>query len=272
MTITVAAMWPWKLQHIVDLWEWNRLIGTPDTGFPPQPVAVILMSDSRWTFPSTALSSIRHEDTGKKLFQIAANAGAVYTGDVESGEKSLARLFLRLAKGRVQQPHLRSTRHIFQMEYRSRTNPGPLGVFLGSCSVDGKAELWGFNSERDFAPIRLGGINVRAPNIDIETRFLEGLEEIINDVAPQPADLTLDNGALWLAIALQYYVIRPAVDESIGGKIQFAIIDKTGFKRMNFGRLSRTGTPQILERFTPGTGETNTWVHWADDNIADRLR
>lgn len=46
---------------------------------------VLLMTDSRFTYPSGA-----HRDDGAKLWKLASQVGAVFAGDVEIGEKSLA--------------------------------------------------------------------------------------------------------------------------------------------------------------------------------------
>jgi hypothetical protein len=74
MTLAVAA----NLSHLVDR----------ERHF------VLLMTDSRFVFTQTG----RHRDNGAKIWKLSANVGAVFAGDVEIGEKSLAlvqKLFLK---------------------------------------------------------------------------------------------------------------------------------------------------------------------------------
>jgi hypothetical protein len=165
MTIAVAAIWPWD--YVLDL------SGVPSAALPQ---AVILLSDSRWTFVDPTIPRpLYYEDVGTKLFQISNDAGAVYAGHVNAGEECLSRLARRFRKKLVKKPVTGMTKDLFREVYSRHNTKHPLRVFVGACSPGGRSELWYFGSERNFEPIKLTGIQLLAwPNT--EQVFRAGLE------------------------------------------------------------------------------------------------
>lgn len=264
MTIAVAALWPWTAKQVVDLWDWQQLTGVRSNHFPPRPSAVILLSDSRWTYidPSSPHQRIiGYEDIGTKLFNLATDAGAVYAGLVDAGEECLEKLASRFSKRRVERPVTTMAQNLFRATYASRTTNYPLRILLGACTPDSIAELWSFESANNFSPSRLSGIQILAPSSNVEGTFLDGLAEVLIEVSPQPYDLTPRKAALWLATALQYYIIERNIDITIGGKIQCAIIDKSGFHVATIARIDKPVNPKILEMYSPRPGELKISRH-----------
>ena len=244
MTIAIGALWPWaRLASLAGLRE------------NPPPRATILIADSRWTFLYPGGRPSDYSDVGTKLFRIAKDAGAVYAGDVDSGEECLARLARRFEKRRVKLPVTRMARDLFRAVY-SRHHPGhPLGIFLGACSDRGDPELWYFDDSSDFEPVPLVGLNLLAFP-ETEKTFRAGLEyekHIIRSGQPaEPID-----GALWLIAALKEHVIDKDVDPSVGGKIQCAVIDGGGFQPIGISGSADTGT--TWQPISPRAGELKTF-------------
>ena len=229
MTIAVAALWPWDVSQIAELWEWERLQGL-NPPFPPTPRAGILMSDSRWTY-----SPGKTHDWGSKLFRLTHDAGAVYSGHVPSGEDALNRLGKWFHKGKVRSPAKAVTAKLLRQTYGAAKSSDPLRVFVASCGPTGPAQLLYFDSDHRFVPLSLYGVRVLA-RPDTEHAFRTGLSEAMKEIMRGSADITLAKSALCLAIALQQYVIGPGIDDSVGGKIQCAIVDQRGFHRMGLSR------------------------------------
>jgi len=192
-----------------------------------------LLSDSRWTYPST-----RVEDQGAKLFQIAEDAGAVYSGDVRSGDLGLNQLAGSFKIGKVKTSRSKTARDLLRNAYSRHAPDGPLRVFIGVCGPTTPARLLYFDSDQQFNPKRLSSVNVMAAP-EAESAFREGLSEVTAETITTPSDLTVHRAALTLIIALQNYVIEPAFDSSIGGNIQCSIIDNTGFRRMGYCSIKR---------------------------------
>ena len=253
MTIAVAALWPWDyISSVMDL----------STKAPLQQ-AVILLSDSRWTIKCKDPSKSggvaeNHLDGGKKLFKTASDAGAVYAGHVAAGEECLSRLARRFQKNMVKRPVTRLARDLFRAVYAGHHTKSPLRIFVGSCNQAGQAELWYFDSDKAFEPIRLTGVNLLAFP-DTQKMFREGLEAESHIIRPDR--LTPLQGFLWLSAALQEHVMWPEVDRSVGGKIQSAVIDSGGFTT-NVLLSAPADNAQLSDdawkKLTPEAGELRT--------------
>jgi len=265
MTIAIAAKWPWE--RVLELSSRRN-----NAAFPQ---AAILLSDSRWTIsrPSDRDDSEIHLDIGTKLFQLSNDAGAVYAGDVASGEECLWRLARRFHQRRVDIPPQELAHGLFRQIYANHQTDSPLRIWIGVCSPSSIAELWLFSSDHGFEPIESSGVQILAFP-ETEKVFREGLEVIVLDSFENPSNipigpdlvpdtskrivpLTPDRGANWLAIALKGYVLMPDVDQTVGGKIQCAIIDRGGFRTISF-TMSPLPNLETWEDLSPAPGELIT--------------
>ena len=89
--------------------------------------------------------------------------------------------------------------------------------------------------------------------------------DLVPDTSRRMIPLTPDRGATWLAIALKGYVLMPDVDQSVGGKIQGAIIDRGGFRTISYTmsplpdlttRENLSPTPRQLTTLNPRAGQS----------------
>jgi len=238
MTVAIGALWPWA--------RLAELAGLPSNS---PPTAVILIADSRWTYSLT-----HREDVGTKLFQLAKDAGAVYAGDVDSGEECLSRLARRFQKNRIKRPVTGLARDLFRAVYKRHKPVHPLRIFVGACGRGSNAELWGFDSDADFNPVSLTDVHLLAFTAT-EEAFWSGLEYESHIIRPNKPPDPID-GAQWLGTALDEHIIRPKFDEGVGGKIQCAFFENGA---CNDVKMLSSDDGKSWERRSPDAGELKTF-------------
>ena len=101
-------------------------------------------------------------DDGTKLFRLADDAGAVYSGDVGVGEESLSRLAKWFQKGKIRKPAGPTASELFRRVYDEHRPASPLRVFVGVCGPVGPARLLYFDSDRHFVATGLNGVKLLA--------------------------------------------------------------------------------------------------------------
>jgi hypothetical protein len=61
-------------------------------------------------------------------------------------------------------------------------------------------------------------------------------------------------------MGLRFFVLDPEVDETVGGKVQCAVIDKGGFRTMRFSFTSDPEDPGTWQEMSPKEGELETFL------------
>ena len=161
MTLAVAAKYPWSTFH--------KLINIGAHA----PQAVILASESRWTYNNY---NIPYEDIGTKLFRLAKDCGAVYSGDAEAGGDCIDELSKKLSKRKIPS----SQRSLFTAE---TTFLYPLYILVGVCDSSGQASLIYFSSQSNFKPVFLEGVygvGIREAYASFEERFKKEIESEVD--------------------------------------------------------------------------------------------
>jgi hypothetical protein len=238
MTLAIGAKYPWG--------ELNKLFTS--TAKPPS--AIILASDSRWTYKS---GSVPYEDVGTKLFVISKHAGAVYAGGSQVGEEcldELRRLLVR-QKRPGSQPGRELAQKTFRRVYKTylaskKWTPDkcPLYILIGACNTLGEAELCLFEYRDDFVakPLEdiraIGMQNVAQgfPSV-VESELKRQVEEELSlrrrwptipiaDLLPVPID---PHYVAIIIAALLHNIIESELDKTVGGKVQCAVITAEGF-------------------------------------------
>lgn len=237
MTLAVAAKYPWS--------NFSELIKMG----APVSQAVIMASDSRWTYDDYY---IPYEDIGTKLFQLGKDCGAVYAGDVKAGEHSIKVLSSKLARRKTPdfQRSLvlaKSTfSRVYQYHQKERESKGervyPLYILVGICNVVGEASLIYFSSESNFKPVFITGVygvGIREAYASFEEKFMKEIESEVNKelktrhrypvVRYMPIQQDAEHVGILLAAMLED-VIKTATYKTIGGKMQYGIATKDGFQ------------------------------------------
>ena len=186
-------------------------------------------------------------DQGTKLFRLADDAGAVYAGHVPAGEESLSRLAKWFQRGKIRKQASRTASELVRRVYDQHKAVSPLRVFVGVCNPAGPARLLYLDSDHDFDAKALSGVKLLA-DVGTEEAFYRGLDEVAEEVIRGPIDITPDKATLRLSIALQDFIIAPAVDKAVGGSIQCAIIDSSGFHRMGLSKSNARSSTQISSK------------------------
>lgn len=240
MTLAIGAKYPWG--------ELNKLF-TPTTK-PPN--AIILASDSRWTYKSETES--HYEDVGTKLFKIDNHVGAVYAGASEVGEKCLTELRWQLSRGGepssqlgrefAQQTFLREYRHYIASKKLSHDECPHLYILIGAVTHRGEAELCLFEHRDDFEPKPLDNPKAIGRDNTVESfkRLLNNeLKKQVADelslrqrLAEMPIAVPLQmpiepHRVAIIVTALLNKIIESESDSTVGGKIQCAVITAQEF-------------------------------------------
>ena len=248
MTLSIAAKYPWGALRKLAVFEKDLQ------------QAIIFVTDSRWTkyYPNNQYD---FEDVGTKFFGLTDDSGVVYAGDVQSGEQCVTELRKKLGtkKERSFKLSMYTAQQTFQRVYnyhkRSRkTKVFPLWFLIGVCDKVGNASLMSFSSPK-FIPIFIEGIygiGVRKAYLDFEKTLNDEIERVVkaefSERSRFPALQTLqvsikDNSetiGMLIAGVMHQQVIGNAGYSTIGGPIQFAIIDREG---INMPELRWTKNP-----------------------------
>jgi len=240
VTIAVGVKYPFG--KLLDLY----------TGGGELPEAIILATDSRWTlrYPS---GRVRHEDVAAKLFSIDSHTVVAYAGHSDLGESCLGELQRRLwaREPTPQGPGRLVAQETFRRVYKSYVASKkplphgelPLYVLIGSCGHLGQAELCLFQYCNGFEPQPLEdpyAIGWPEP-VKRFHAFLDSLIEVgvakelsirerhpdlpIAELAPMP--IKPDDIAIMVAASLND-VLKAGVDDTVGGRIQCAVITAEG--------------------------------------------
>ena len=188
-------------------------------------------------------------DQGTKLFRLADDAGAIYSGHVPAGEESLSRLTKWFQKGKIRDRPSQTASELFRRVYdqHKAASVSPLRILVGVCGSEGPARLLYFDSDENFVAKTLSGVKLLA-DVGTEEAFHRGLDEVTVEVIRRPVDINPDKATLCLSIALQDFVIAPAIDKAIGGSVQCAIIDSGGFHRRGLTKSNARSSMQISPR------------------------
>lgn len=249
MTLAIAAKYPWS--------NFSELIKMG----APVSQAVIMASDSRWTYDDYY---IPYEDIGTKLFQLGKDCGAVYAGDVKAGEHSIKVLSNKLAR-RKTSDFQRSLvlagstfSRVYQYHQKERRSKGervyPLYILVGVCNVVGEASLIYFSSESNFKPVFITGVygvGIREAYASFEEKFMKEIESEVNKelktryrypvVRYMPIQQDAEHVGILLAAKLEGVIETETFkSKGIGGKVQYGIVTKDGFQMRE---LSKTTDP-----------------------------
>lgn len=210
--------------------------------------AVILMSDSRWTFSEP---QARFEDVGTKIFKLDRSTALAYAGDVKTGEhcvKELEKKFKKLENNKIKYIDINGTfKRVYKYHKKRDPNTFRLLFLMGKYLKSGKVKLIYFESP-DFKCVFVNGIK----GIGDELAYKEVFKIIspkIDDVSMYTGDTQKDTMkvAMLFSDVMYNIVIKNVEYGKVGGPIQFVIIDKSG---VNTAELSWT---------TDGTGKSDVW-------------
>lgn len=258
MTLAIGAKYPWG--------ELNKLVGP---GSEP-PEAIILASDSRWTYH---YSSMPYRDIGTKLFQLGIDVGAVYAGYSQVGEECLYELGRQLSRQNM--PDSKHSRELAQKVFR-RTykhhlasrglspDEWPLYILIGTCNAMGRAELYHFRYSTNFEAEPLTGLKaIGWP--DAKDKFNERFEEELRKQVRKELSLRSNHPKIPLSdldpmpikpmhvatfiSAVLTNIIESKAHKTVGGKVQCAVISTEGFSQ-----------PRLLYTSDP----TNEGPGWAE--------
>jgi hypothetical protein len=267
MTLAIGAKYPWG--------ELNKL-------FVPaaKPLnAVILVSDSRWTYIPGAV----YQDVGTKLFKIGKHVGAVYAGGSEVGEKCLDEL--RWQFRRQKRPGSQLGRDLAQKAFRRVYNTYlaskklssdecPLYILIGACNTLGEAELCLFEHRDDFVAKPVDGIRaigMESAKEQFHSIFKSELKKQVQrelslrhrwpnipiaDLVPIP--IQPHHVAIFITASL-HNIVESQFEETVGGKVQCAVITAEG---ISLPKISYTPDPTNegpgFTRVTPRPDELRT--------------
>jgi hypothetical protein len=240
MTIAVGAKYPWG--------DLSRLLpsGTSISE------AIILASDSRFSRRLPSGPFFPSSNSGTKLFKLGRDVAAVYAGISRIGELCIDELRWKLSKQRnpnstksreLAQDTLKTTyRHHIALE-RLHPDEAPLYILIGACSKLGKAELYQFSHNNEFAPLPTAGLKaIGHPETTntfyqlIQDDLNKKVEEQLNlrQKYPQipfehwsPMPIKAEHIAILISAALSR-IIESGSDHTVGGKIQCAVITNKG--------------------------------------------
>ena len=256
MTLAVGAVFPWgQLRRIAD--------SVPGGGFITG--GVVLLSDSRWTFPNGSV-----KDAGQKLWPLAPhrNVGAVYAGDVHAAEDSLTLAAKRLEPLSSTEPNgVADVVQVALCETYSahagrRSDLGPLYVLVGMANRLGEGLLIRFAYSTNFSPIFVAGIDMIGwPTASEKLR--NRLPDIDRDLMPRdgkswPLDIKV--WALHLAAYTFDEVIAPGTEPTVGGAIQIATLTPNGWEDLEIAHTSDLTGKEGWEGVTKRRNELQQWT------------
>lgn len=236
MTLAVCVKYP--LKEIIAL-------APPSTSLP---VAVVLASDSRWTWEYND-GRREYEDGAAKLFKVDDRTLAVYAGHSELGESCLGELRHRLSTGLADRDRLgrENASQTFQDVYgkycllnklEGRNKP-QLYFLLGTCSRNGQTELCYFTCNDEFTPQpydEYEAIGTKQAVYSFHTYFQQLVNKSVKrnwttrSRHPQlpiaqmcPVPIRPEEVAMMIAASIQK-VIDSSEYLSVGGRVQCAIV------------------------------------------------
>ena len=254
MTLAVAVSFPWgrlaNLRH-------------PDSSGPLFRPAIIFASDSRWTTRGPVQSS--HRDTGTKLFRLATNVGGIYAGDVVSGELCLGRLAHVL--NTVTQPsrHIEGrAQRVFRHVYREAVPSGQrrrrrLSLVIGVFTSIGGPKLWSCESSHDFTPVPVENVcTIGMPKTGEAFKAWLAHETDSAFEHGSRIPLTVSEWAFRLVAVMHSHIVHPAIDETVGGSIQMATLDPTGWDEQTVA--VRADGDDRWRLVSPAEGSLGLWT------------
>lgn len=241
MTIAVAATFPWGML---------RNVVTSKPGGGSFRGGVILATDSRWTIDDGSI-----DDAGQKLWPLAPERmiGAVFAGDVLAAEEGLELAKARIALIPAQPDQIGAAvsaalREIYSVHKSKRKDLYPLYVLLGMADLRGESRVLSFNYADDFAPKICQGIAaIGMPSA--RRKFLSRLPELEAGVAPVHGSWSLEisEWALSVVAHLFYGTIEPGTEPTVGGGVQIATLDASGWKELDVSVTSNPDDPSSWE-------------------------
>lgn len=222
------------------------------------PEAVILMSDSRWTYSEPQR---RFEDIGTKIFTLDNSTAIAYAGDVRAGEHCVKELERKLKNSNIKYININKT---FQRIYKYHKKRDPktfrLLFLMGKYLRSGETKLIYFESPK-FEHVFVNGIKGIGDGL--------AFNEVFEAVGPQINNLSRYTGkteadtmemAMLLAGVLNDKAIRNTKYETVGGPIQFVVIDRAGVHTSELSwTTDPTGTRDTWHRATARSDEITTY-------------
>ncbi len=226
MTVAVVARVPWG-----DHGEMLRSIPGNTQGY-----ALIFAADSRFTLEPPATF-----DYGQKIWRLtSADVAAVFAGDVWAAEEGLERVEQAIKRerpfnSRDDLPRLAQTEFskVYTSHKSKRTSkkPGPVYYLVGTRYPTGQSDCMYFSYANDFAPRFLSGVNaIGWPSAcDMFRRNLDTGTHTLSQ-----GTITSDplQWGMHLVPAMNS-VIEDPKEESVGGGVQWAIMDDAGWRTMS---------------------------------------
>lgn len=252
MTIAVGSRYPWR--------SFSKIL--PPGAFMRE--SVTLMSDSRICRKGPS-GYAKDSDIGAKLFVLNEDTSAVYAGTCRVGELCIENFRSKLPKrsesilSTIWEIARETFREVYKTNINLPPNEAPLYILIGSCSKQGKSELYHFSYHNGFTPEKVTGLKVLAwpdtkmkfgnlLNDEVERKLGNALwyrrsrqrEPQVPAASWLPVIAFKAEGAATLLSAILKSVIDSGYDETIGGMVQCAVITSKG---MSFPGISYSGDP-----------------------------
>lgn len=242
MTIAIGAKYPCGRLHVLQA---------------HLPQAIIFVTDSRWTYSSP---KVRFEDIGTKLYDLTNNSAIAYAGDVTSAEHCISELKRKLQNSRLRIVNATETfQRVYRHHLKNRSSlKHPLFFLMGVYLKTGQANLVYFESPA-FKPVFLEGvqgIGEMAAVDEVKETVNRHIDELIEG---NIKDHTMKLGMLLAGVMNEQAILNPKYS-TIGGPIQFAIVDKDGIKTSELSwTKDPTGATDTWHRATARSGELTTF-------------
>ncbi len=213
---------------------------------------LLLMTDSRFTYASGS-----HRDDGAKMWKLAANIGAVFAGDVEIGEKSLA--LVQSSIGSVD----RITFDVIVASFKDGVDrfyrrSRPTSFVLGAVSAAGEARMFFVDHKLGPVPREETGKFLTIGHPDALAAFVTELGEIPEGPLHQ---LGADPLAEFHLHALPYVstFARALVrgGETVGFPMQIMLVTEFGEETLHLTSMESADTPRF-EKLSAGPGEVRS--------------
>jgi hypothetical protein len=219
---------------------------------------VILATDSRFS-----LLNGDYEDAGRKLYPLSPDAAMVYAGDVVAAQRAVSDIteyLQRRQRSAIGDPNNVSAWYLRQAWERERgwrrkhsLKVEPLHALIGGCTPIGETWMVQISSRSNFKPIYLHGIHAVGYPQDI-ANFRAALQKIeaerpIEGTVPYDATLSQPD----ILAAMQAALTSPDRSDSVGGRIQSAVIKRNGTTFQEIHAVSAPITPDgppVVEQMT----------------------
>ena len=252
MTIAIAATFPWgRLGRAV-----NAVPGAASIG------GIILATDSRFSYDKDY-----HEDDGQKLWRLAPQIGAVLAGDVYIAEEALEQCerSLRLVTIRrevVAEVVSGTLKEVYAAHKRRRGSQiNAVQILVGMASEPTEISILKFDAEHDFFPELEKDVQSIGSARAKFTAKMDEADEAFFTVRGTVWKIGIREWALRLVSTPFSDVVEPGDDDSVGGGIQIATIDRTGWSWCNVDRLRDLTSGVSWEHASVAPDDVKQFMH-----------